>query len=293
MHRIFYSYFLIAVLIVSCATPATQVASPPTAFNTVMPPTAVPPTQSTNLTSAPAASAPQPTTAPAAKLPGGALKIVTLGDSLTEGDGDDSGKGYPGRLIALIQKIRGGSQIANFGKSGWTSENLIKGHDGQTAQLKQALDAKPHIALVWIGSNDLWYLYEYGNPSGTTPQDEQGDLQNYRKNIETIVTELKKSGAMVFIALLDDQSKRPVALKGQAFTGITKGELDQMSRQVIAYNNVIKDVAAKQGAIAVDFYSTKIFADAATLYSDGNHPNEKGYDVIAEMWFKAIEPSLK
>ena len=286
-------YFLITVLIVSCATPATPVSSPPTAFNTVTPPTAALPTRLTNPTSAPATSAPQPTTAPVAKLPAGALKIVALGDSLTEGDGDDSGKGYPGRLIALIQKIRGGSQIANFGKSGWTSENLIKGHDGQAAQLKQALDAKPNIALVWIGSNDLWYLYEYGNPSGTTPKDEQDDLQNFRKNIETIVSELKKSGAMVFIALLDDQSKRPVALNGQAFTGITKGELAQMSKQVVAYNNLIKDVAAKQGAMTVDFYSTKIFVDAATLYSDGNHPNEKGYDVIAEMWFKAIEPSLK
>ncbi len=286
-------YFLIAVLLVSCATPATQVASSPTVFNTVTPPTAAPSTRLTNPTSAPATSAPQPTTVPVAKLPTGALKIVALGDSLTEGDGDDSGKGYPGRLIALIQKIRGGSQIANFGKSGWTSENLIKGHDGQAAQLKQALDAKPHIALVWIGSNDLWYLYEYGNPSGTTPQDEQEDLQNFRKNIETIVSELKKSGAMVFIALVDDQSKRPVALEGKAFTGITKTELAQMSKQVVAYNNVIKDVAAKQGALTVDFYSTKIFVDAATLYSDGNHPNEKGYDVIAEMWFKAIEPSLK
>jgi lysophospholipase L1-like esterase len=218
---------------------------------------------------------------------------VALGDSLTEGDGDDSGKGYSGRLIALIQKIRGGSQIANFGKSGWTSENLIKGHDGQPGQLKQALDAKPHLALVWIGSNDLWYLYEYGNPSGTTPKDEQEDLQNYRKNIETIVSELKKSGAMVFIALLDDQSKRPVALKGQAFTGITKGELDQMSKQVVAYNNAIKDVAAQQGALTVDFFNTKIFVDSATLYSDGNHPNEKGYDLIAGIWFKAMETVLK
>jgi len=289
----FKLYFLIAVFLVSCATPATPVSSPPTVLNTVTPPTAAPPTRSTSPASAPAASAPQPATAPAAKLPAGALKIVALGDSLTEGDGDDSGKGYPGRLIALIQKTRAASQIANFGKSGWTSGNLIKGHDGQPSQLKQALDAKPHIALVWIGSNDLWYLYEYGNPSGTTPQDEQDDLQNYRRNIETIVSELKKGGAVVFIALLDDQSKRPVALKGEAFTGVTKGELAQMSKQVIAYNNVIKDVAAKPGAITVDFFSTTIFTDAATLYNDGNHPNSKGYDVITQVWFKAIEAVLK
>lgn len=229
---------------------------------------------------------------PPVKLPSGKLNIVALGDSLTAGDGDDSGKGYPGRLVALIQKTRPGSKITNLGKSGWTSENLIKGLDGQPSQLKQALAIKPQLAIVWVGSNDLWYLYEYGDPAGTTTKEEQEDLRKYRKNIETITRGLKEAGAVVVLGLLDDQSKRPVAIKGEAFPGITKGELVQMSGQAAAYNTILKDVAAKLGAWTADFQNTGVFTEAATLADDGNHPNEKGYDAIAQIWFKAIQPAL-
>lgn len=242
-----------------------------------------------------AAAQSAPTTAPASqpapplvKLPAGGLSIVALGDSLTEGGGDESGKGYPGRLVALIQAARPGSKITNLGKSGWTSENLIEGHDGQPSQLKQAVAAKPQLALVWIGSNDLWYLYEYGNPDGTSARDEQVDLRKYRQNIETIVRGLKEAGAVVVLALLDDQSKRPVAIKGKAFTGITKAELGQMSKQAAAYNSILREVAAKLGALTADFQHTSIFTEAATLSDDGNHPNDKGYDAIAQIWFKSL-----
>ena len=246
-----------------------------------------------------AAAQSAPTTAPASqpapplvKLPAGGLSIVALGDSLTEGGGDESGKGYPGRLVALIQAVRPGSKITNLGKSGWTSENLIKGHDNQPSQLKQAVAAKPQLALVWIGSNDLWYLYEYGNPDGTSARDEQDDLRKYRQNIETIVRGLKEAGAVVVLALLDDQSKRPVAIKGEAFTGITKAELGQMSKQAAAYNSILREVAAKLGVLTADIQHTSIFTEAATLSDDGNHPNDKGYDAIAQVWFKAIAPAL-
>ena len=235
-----------------------------------------------------------PTSKPAApKLPAGKLNIVAIGDSLTAGDGDDSGKGYPGRLLAMIQATRPGSKMTNLGKSGWTSENVIKGLDDQAGVLKQAVAAKPQLALVWIGSNDLWYLYEYGNPAGTTAKDEQEDLGKYRQNIETIVKGLQQAGAVVVLALLDDQSKRPVAIKGEAFPGITKAELGQMSKQAAAYNAVLTDVAAKSGALTANFQRGTIFTAAATLADDGNHPNEKGYDAIAAIWLKALALALE
>ncbi len=170
------------------------------------------------------ASASQPASPPA-RLPSGKLSIVAIGDSLTAGDGDDSGKGYPGRLIEWIQAERPGSKLTNLGKSGWTSENVIEGLDGQPSEVKQAVAAKPQLALVWIGSNDLWYLYEYGDPAGTTAREEQEDLKKYRQNIETIVRKLQEAGAVVVLGLLDDQSKRPVAIQGKAFPGTTRALL--------------------------------------------------------------------
>ena len=97
----------------------------------------------------------------------------------------------------------------NYGHSGWDSSDLINGLNGEASQLNQAVAAHPNIALVWIGSNDLWYLYEYG-PEPMTTAAEQDDLRNYTANIDTILRQLTSHGITVFIALLDDQSKRPV-----------------------------------------------------------------------------------
>jgi lysophospholipase L1-like esterase len=100
-------------------------------------------------------------TGPAATLPPGALAIAALGDSLTAGDCDDSGRGgYPGRLQALIDPLRPGTRVTNLGRSGWTSGDLANVLNDDTSEIAQAIATRPNVALVWIGSNDLWALYE-------------------------------------------------------------------------------------------------------------------------------------
>jgi lysophospholipase L1-like esterase len=96
----------------------------------------------------------------------------------------------------------------------------------------------------------------------------------------------------VIIALLDDQTKRPIAIRGEAFVSITPAELDRMSAQVVRYNEIITAKAEQYGALTVDFYSTDIFTNPATLYDDGNHPNPAGYDIIAQKWFEVLQSLL-
>jgi lysophospholipase L1-like esterase len=233
-----------------------------------------------------------PGATPRAHLPAGPLKFVALGDSLTEGTGDDAGLGgYPGRLQALLAPARAGSTVTNLGHSGWASRDLIDGLNGAPSQLQQALDAQADVALVWIGSNDLWYLYEYG-PEPMTADAEAQDLAAYEANVDTILRTLTGHGMTVFVALLDDQSKRPVAARPNpaepAFPATTAADLALMSAHVRAYNSIIGRKAAQYGASTVDFFDTTIFTDAATLYGDGNHPNPAGYDRIAGIWLAAI-----
>lgn len=72
-------------------------------------------------------------------IPDGPLTIVALGDSLTEGDGDQPGEGggYPVRLQKSINEVRPNSRIINLGKSGWDSEQMVEG------RLPSALGANP------------------------------------------------------------------------------------------------------------------------------------------------------
>lgn len=289
----FFAVFLI--LFSACNLPVTEqpIPQPPTVEATAPRPVTNPP--ATPTTSAETSSVPAKISN---QLPPGALTIVALGDSLTQGDGDESGLGgYPARLQKLIEAQRPGTQILNLGKSGWTSADLINGVNGEAAILPQALAAKPNLALLWIGSNDLWYLYEYG-PEPMTTTAESEDLANYEANLDSILRQLTNSGARVFIALLDDQSKRPVVANPPnpaepAFSAITTEDLARMSIHVNAMSAILQKKAAEYGAVTVDFYKTDIFTNPATLSSDGNHPNTTGYEKITQIWFAALEPALK
>lgn len=232
-------------------------------------------------------------------LPSGPLTLVALGDSLTQGDGDDSGRGYPVRVLEMVNSIRPDSTITNLGQSGWNSDALINGDQGLESQLERAIvelqnatvQGRGAVAFVWIGSNDLWYLYEYGGDG--TDEGDAIDAEHFSANMEIIISRLRATGAVVFVALLDDQSKRPVAIKGEAFTSITQDELNRMSAQAQRYNEIIAERAAQYGAWTVDFYHTDIFSNPATLYDDGNHPNQTGYDIIAQKWFDALLPFIQ
>jgi lysophospholipase L1-like esterase len=209
-------------------------------------------------------------------IPAGPLTIVALGDSLTEGDGDYPGEGggYPARLQMSISEIRPGSQVINLGKSGWDSQQMVEG------QLPTALEANPNIALVWIGSNNLWY--------NNGPEGEASDLAIYRGHIDTTLRSLAGKGARIFIALLDDQTKRPYSI-----ANYEPDQLAHMSHLVTAFNDVIRAEAAEYGATTVDFYNTTIFTDPSTLSEDGIHANPSGHDQVAQKWLDAIRQAMQ
>jgi len=223
--------------------------------------------------------------------------LVTLGDSLTAGDGDDgAGGGFPARLIDLLEADYPGSTLDNVAVSGHTSNDLINVQLGPAVTL---LDAAPAgnraIATVWIGSNDLFGLYnwvcdnEYGNDYEAC---EAAQFATYSANLDTILTTLQETGAEVFVALLDDQSRRPVmtdpALREASYWQISAEDVARMSAQVLLYNDEIARQAAALGMTTVDFFHTTIFEDWDTLAVDGNHPNGAGYDQIAAIWYQAI-----
>ena len=228
------------------------------------------------------------------------VTLVTLGDSLTVGDGDEAGGGYPSRLLKKLSKEAPGSTLKNLAQSGWTSDDLINTQlEPAVAALQAAPGDAPKLALIWIGSNDLFGLYNY-----VCPEDYGNDyarcepeaLQLFKNNIKTILASLEATGARLYIALLDDQSKRPVMknsqLRRDSYDKITADDVSRMSVQTGKYNAVIRELAARYGATTVDFLDTKIFETPATLSEDGNHPNGAGYEAIAGVWHQAISAAV-
>jgi lysophospholipase L1-like esterase len=225
------------------------------------------------------------------------ITLVAIGDSLTQGDGDlEVGGGYPARLATRLNDSHPGSVVKNLGQSGWTSDDLINTQlEPALGLLNSAPTGHTKIAIVWIGSNDLFGLYnyvcdeEYRNKFSAC----EGDgLRIFSDNIQRILSALKGTGARLYIALLDDQSKRPVMTdqekRTSSFDKISQDDVARMSVQTGKYNHVIQQMAESLGATTVDFSNATLFTDPATLDSDGNHPNSKGYDSIADIWYRAI-----
>ncbi len=202
--------------------------------------------------------------------------ITALGDSKTEGVGDTpGGGGYVTRLEWLVNGIRPGSRVLRLGKMGWGSDELI------TQGLPAVVESQPDIALVWIGSNDLWANYE--------PEQATSDLARYTTNLDILLHVLHSIGARIYIAQLDDQAQRPMVTQDPEWTTEERAHL---SERVAGYNSAIAAKAAEYGATLVDFFHTSLFTNPATLADDGNHPNASGYDQIAQIWFDALQPLL-
>ncbi len=229
--------------------------------------------------------------------------VVTLGDSLSAGDGDSvENRGYPVRLERILRERGIEARVRNFAISGDTSSDLVaKQLEPALRELEAATDAKK-VALVWIGSNDMFGFYNY-----TAHEDwcldmgkeacKRSEMKTAVENMKKTVDALSEAGASVVIALLDDQTRRPVVadkkIRSEFFPGIGDRDVEDMSRQIGLYNEAVKAIASKKGASTVDFFKDSIFYDKNMLSEDGNHPNARGYDEIAKKWARAVMPIIQ
>lgn len=188
-----------------------------------------------------------------------------------------------------MQQVRPQTRIINLAQPGWTARDLLQGRDGWPNQIDEAVQvlheaAGEKIATVWIGVNDLFYLYEFGEP---TAADEAQEADRFEADLAELLDRLQPTGARVFIARLHDPSQGPVQTSG-VFMSTTAKEWARMSQQAQRYNEIITAAAAKYRAALVDIPATKIFTTPALMHEDGIHPNARGYDALADVWLTAL-----
>lgn len=198
-------------------------------------------------------------------------KILPLGDSITLGAKSSDGGGYRTPLFKLIvaanQKITftGSLSSGPTQVSGQPFPRMHEGHSGWTiSQLgplipSPALNAKPNIVLLHIGTNDIGSR----NPAAMAMR------------LETLVEKIAQNGPDALIVVAQ----------------ITTASSDNDIRD--AYNAMIPGIvqshAAKgQHIISVDCNKVP----AAGLSADGVHPNDQGYAYMAGVWYAAIKDLL-
>jgi acyl-CoA thioesterase-1 len=164
------------------------------------------------------------------------------------------------------------------------------------AQVPEAVVLSPDVVTVWLNVNDILH--------GVTPASYEADLTR-------LVTALRRGGATKVLVAntppLDDLPAYRACLPGTATTARqgapcpVSGALAAavpgpavLDAVVDAYNAAIARVTAATGAVLVDLHAAGLAArangtEASLVSSDGFHPSDAGYALVAKTFAAAYE----
>jgi lysophospholipase L1-like esterase len=180
-------------------------------------------------------------------------RLVAIGDSFTEGVGDDDPaypngvRGWADRVAEQLAAREPDFQYANLAIRGKLMAQVL------SEQLDPAMDMRPDLVTLYAGGNDLM------RPSVNI----DAMMDDYDKAIGRLV----ESGATVVI-----------------FTGVDGGE-DALFRKirgrVAIYNEHARVIAARRGAKVVDMWAMRQLRDRRMWAPDRLHLNSLGHNEVA------------
>ena len=196
-------------------------------------------------------------------MPPSIFRYVALGDSTGVGVGSNFDGGYPERLYQRLKGAGVKAGIMNLAQSGATTSELIHG------QLAKAVEVRPALVTLGIGSNDLWRMVP---------------VSGFALNLEHIADRLQSSGAHVVVSNIIDLSRAPIA----SMLDVIQIPRAVLVARIVDFNAVIAKLKGRPGFTVVDLFSVSVQEgpNFTELFgNDGFHPSAKGYDRwAAELW---------
>jgi acyl-CoA thioesterase-1 len=172
------------------------------------------------------------------------IRILALGDSLTQGYGLPPGTDYPTVLQAALKQRGLDVVIVNGGVSGDTSAGGLARLDWSLADPQ----GEPDAAIVELGAND-------GLRGLPVPEME--------KNLDAILARLSARHIPVLLAGM----KAPRNFGGD---------------YAMAFDAVFPRLAKKYGVLFYPFFLDGVALDPSLIQADGLHPNPAGVQVIVK-----------
>ncbi|MFP5115027.1 SGNH/GDSL hydrolase family protein [Bacillaceae bacterium C204] len=200
------------------------------------------------------------------------ITVLSAGDSLTQGIGDSSNKGgYLPYLKTMLEKEKGIKEVDfyNYGVKGNRTTQLLKRL--KTSEMKVALQ-KSDLVILTIGGNDIMKVMKDNieNLQLSTFRDEKESYQKHLTQIIDLIVEGNPHAQIVLVGLYNPFSKWFSEIK----------ELDEI---VADWNKAGQAVIAHYpNAYFVPIEDIFLKANEDLLYTDNFHPNDKGYELIAQ-----------
>lgn len=191
---------------------------------------------------------------------------VALGDSLAAGVG--ARRGYVARYAEHLRSDTGVRlRVINLGQSGQTSSQLLHALRNDPA-MREALRGAEVVTLN-IGLNDLGQAgssYESGTCGG--PQNEaclRGAVKRVERNWHAIIEE---------ITSLRTEDRTIIRTVGLGYIPRARGVFGRY------LGKVTRDIASAAAESGIPYAEVHLGSEG--MSADGLHPNDRGYDVIAD-----------
>jgi len=208
--------------------------------------------------------------------------IIAIGDSITyagtnwsvQGHRNTIFGGWVTRLQTILETDHPGEyKVINKGINGDTAQGVLNRLD------RDVISQQPNIVIVAIGTNDADGYAGVNVPAR--------NADDYRVVMEQIFSELQQElpQTPVFImGMTTPLKKYAPSLPSQDF-------LDSQYEQ---YNAVLRELAQEFGYFYVDIPSQwpQDVEESWELSADGIHPNDAGYDKMAEILYAALTSTV-
>lgn len=188
------------------------------------------------------------------------FRYLSSGDSISKGENSDDGMGY--RSI-LLSRLRDYYQVpvSMF----YRGRGQGPSSDGAARTPRDLSLLEPAYTLIGWGTND-WN--ECGAPSTCPTVD----------NLRSMVRDVKAADSLPCVATLIPPN-----------VGNDNRAPESRGEWVVEMNEMIRAMAREEDALLVDLHAAFMNAGGpSALIVDHVHPNDRGYQVIAEAWFNAL-----
>jgi lysophospholipase L1-like esterase len=203
-----------------------------------------------------------------APKPAGKRLVLVLGDSLSHGTGDPSGRGYAADVVTALRR-RGPVETVNLAVAGAESSDLRRLVESANVR---SLAASADVILLSIGGNDLSHSVAGVGAPTEALSGIAAARSRLAENLRAILTALRAANPTA-----------PIRVLGlyQPFTGAGRDARIGESL-VLSWNNLVAEITLGYANVTAVSVFDLFAGRPERLATDRFHPNREGYRAIAD-----------
>lgn len=195
---------------------------------------------------------------------------MPLGASITYGQESSDGNGYRARLKTLLEEDDYPVRFVGSRHNGTMSDNASEGWEGRRIDevfdkaRESVSDLLPNLVLINAGANDCFQRDDFGEPenAGETMRELLGFLWKESPDATLVLSTLIVNGIEE-----DDDCLEEI---NEKFESLAEEQRERGKKVVLA------DMRGKGAPTLKDM-------------ADFTHPNDEGYEKMADIWYEAIQ----